>query len=259
MHEIEFAEGEILFRPGDPSAQAYLLQSGQVEILKGPLNQQVRLGLVGPGEVFGEMGLVEDRPRSRTARAVAAGRATVLARAEFEHMILHDPAQCLRYIRSLFERLRALAGQEETLDYLPALTTPDAEPPPVQLVLYPLTRKAAQTVPADGLLLTTFPFRIGRASEAREGDPLDLNDLWLLDQAPFHVSRNHLAIDRVADNRFVVRDRGSHLGLVVNDMPIGGRLPQREAQLEDGDNVLIVGGRSSPYQFRLRLDRATHS
>jgi pSer/pThr/pTyr-binding forkhead associated (FHA) protein len=110
-------------------------------------------------------------------------------------------------------------------------------------------------VPGDGLRLEQFPFRIGRASEAHEGDPLDLNDLWLLDEEPFHVSRNHLAIDQAGTRRFVVRDRGSHLGIVLNDFPIGGTLPQREAELEDGDNVLIIGGRSSPYQFRLHLER----
>ena len=119
----------------------------------------------------------------------------------------------------------------------------------------PLTRKAAETLPDDGLLVTRFPLRIGRASAANEPEAFDLNDLWLLDQRPYNVSRNHCEIH--ADHQgAMVRDRGSHLGCVVNDEPIGGRAGAGYARLHLGDNVLVVGSRMSPYQFRITVGHA---
>jgi hypothetical protein len=54
----------------------------------------------------------------------------------------------------------------------------------------------------------------------------------------------------------MVRDRGSQLGCVVNDDPIGGRAVLGYARLVPGDNVLVIGSRKSPYQFRVTVNHA---
>jgi hypothetical protein len=131
---------------------------------------------------------------------------------------------------------------------------PAAPPPAHRVVLYPLTRRAAQTLPDDGLLVATFPLRIGRAPGAHDPEGLDLNDLWLFDQKPYHVSRNHCSIDMDATGTVVVRDRGSFTGCLVNEGQIGGKSPKREAKLHPGQNVLTLGGLVSPYQFRVSID-----
>jgi hypothetical protein len=123
------------------------------------------------------------------------------------------------------------------------------------VVIHPLTRKAAQTLPDEGLRITRFPLRIGRAAGANEREALDLNDLWLLDEKPYNVSRNHCEI-QVDQNGPAVCDRGSQLGCIVNDEPIGGRSLMEFARLELGDNVLVIGGRMSPYQLRVTVSRA---
>src|SRR5581483_10576885 len=213
------------------------------------------------------------RPRTLTARAVTIVRATPLTRDEFEHQLIHDPARARQYLRSLFERLRSLAAR---VGVVPEPATPPAQPRPVAepvrpgpleltpgpgkpsgwaVVLHPLTRKAARTLPDEGLLITRFPLRIGRAAGAHERDALDLNDLWLLDEKPFHVSRNHCEIQVDHDGPGVC-DRGSHLGCIVNDEPIGGRAVTDFARLEPGENVLVIGSRMSPYQFRVTVSRA---
>lgn len=118
------------------------------------------------------------------------------------------------------------------------------------IAIHPLTHKAAETLPDQGLLVSQFPLRIGRASDAREAEAGELNDLWLLDQKPYHVSRNHCEI--VVDGKGpYVRDRGSHLGCVVNDTPIGARGAAEFARLEPGENVVVIGSRMSKYQFRV--------
>jgi hypothetical protein len=269
MTEHEFAAGHVFFRPGDPGERAYLLHDGQVELLAGAAEPLTRVGLFGPGDVFGEMALIEERPRALTARAVTAGRATPLTRDEFEHQLTHDPARARQYLRSLFERLRSLAarlaGEAE-----PARAEPPPPPAPVELppgpgtpagwavVVHPLTRKAAETLPDGGLRVTRFPLRIGRASAAGEPEAYDLNDLWLLDDKPYNVSRNHCEI-HVGREGPEVRDRGSQLGCVVNDEPIGGRAALGYARLGPGDNVLVIGSRMSPYQFRVTVSPAQPS
>src|SRR5262245_24114 len=186
MAEFRFARGEVIFRPGDPGEHAFVIHSGTVEILTGPPDKPIPLALLGPGEVFGEMSLVEHRPRSLAARAATDCVAAALDRDEFHHRICHDQALCLAYVRSLFKRLRATTARltEALADDDPAPPPPPATPTATRLVLLPLTRQAAQTLPRDGLPVERFPFRVGRTTHAHETAPADGNDLSLPDAAP---------------------------------------------------------------------------
>lgn len=272
MPEESFDAGHVFFRPGDPGDRAYLLHDGRVEVVAGPPESPTRVVLFEAGDVFGEMALIEERPRIHTARAVTAGRATPMTRDEFEHLLTHDPARTRQYLRSLFERLRSLTARlTGEIELAPAeppapkgqlITSAPVELPPGAgkpaawaVVVHPLTRKAAETLPDEGLRATRFPLRIGRATAADEPEAFDLNDLWLLDEKPYNISRNHCEID-VNDRGPLVRDRGSHLGCVVNDEPIGGRAVMGYARLQPGENVLVVGSPMSPYQFRVTVSPA---
>jgi hypothetical protein len=286
MTDKEFAAGEIFFRPGDAGDRAYLIQTGQVEILQGAAEPYTRVSLMMPGDVFGEMALIEERPRSLTARAVTEGNATSLTRDEFEMMLTLDPKHTRNYLRSLFERLRTLTarlgGEMEPAPVALSPAVPTTPLPPAEFIaaedvpavkgpvdfpadfgtpsdwvvaIHPLTRKAAKTLPDEGLKISRFPLRIGRVADAKEKESFDLNDLWLIDDKPYNVSRNHCEI---AVNRegLIVRDRGSHLGCIVNDQIIGGHAVMGYARLEPGDNVVILGSPMSPYQFRVTVSRA---
>lgn len=264
MPEKRFRKGEILFRAGDAADSAYCVRDGTVEILAGTPPSEVQVALIGPGDVFGEMALVEERPHALTARAASDGLAAVMTRTEFEHELLHDPQRCRQYLKGLFERLRTLMARlthrgEEAVPPAPAVEPARPEPPapvPVAaagLVVYPMTPRAAACVPPEGRKVIRLPFRIGRASGAHEDDALDVNDLWLPDDKPFSVSRNHLLIDRKPGGGYFVRDRGSRSGAWVNDQPIGGKHGRTEADLTEGDNIVFVGGRHSQYQFRIAV------
>jgi len=71
MTNTYFALGEVLFREGDPADSVFRLLSGAVEILRELDGEPILLGTVGAGQFIGEMGVVENRPRSATARAVS--------------------------------------------------------------------------------------------------------------------------------------------------------------------------------------------
>ena len=64
-----FEAGARLFHEGDPPGDAFVIESGKVEIAKKHQDDQVVVGVAGPGEMLGEMSLVDDSPRSATARA----------------------------------------------------------------------------------------------------------------------------------------------------------------------------------------------
>jgi Cyclic nucleotide-binding domain/FHA domain len=276
--EKHFRKGEVLFRAGDVADSAYRVREGTVEILGGTAPREILVAQLGPGEVFGEMALVEERAHTLTARAASDGSAATMSRAEFEQGLLHDPELRRQYFKSLFERLRAvtdrLADPSDTVVLEPveesvpaavpqaaseaapeavARAAPAAPAVTVELVIYPMTARAATCVPAEGLKVIRLPFRIGRAAGKHEDEASDVNDLWLPDVKPFSVSRNHLLIDRKPDGGYFVRDRGSKSGAWVNDHPIGGKSNRAEADLKAGDNVIFVGGRHALYQFRVTV------
>ena len=113
--------------------------------------------------------------------------------------------------------------------------------------------------------ITTFPFKVGRESrvgameklksaiERRMSGTPQVNDLYLLEplSVSLHISREHFAIQRL-DEHFAVLDRGSACGTMVSDRQIGGDAPTSQAEIRNGD-VLVVGGRQSPYLFRFEV------
>jgi CRP-like cAMP-binding protein len=260
MRHEEFPAGTVIFRAGGASACAYRIVKGTVELVGPDDSASARLVELGPGEVFGEMSLIEERPHSLTARAVTAVELSSLTAEEFEELLTSDPATFRVYLKKLFERLRTLSSRDEEIPYADEATPArGARAPRTPIVtIHPLSRRAAATLPIDGLKLARFPFRIGRASSKHEDGPLELNELWLVDQAPFNVSRYHAAIEFKSPD-VSVEDRGSKLGIYVNDVHIGGSNPVRHATLEEGDNVVVLGVRTSPYQFRIHVERPPQS
>ena len=112
MDRHDFKDGETIFRKGDKSDAAYLITQGQVEIL------QVRrdggseaLAVLNRGEYFGEMGAIDDKPRSATARAKGPVACMSVGRDEFMDMLLNRPQEAIDILKVLFERLR-IANEE---------------------------------------------------------------------------------------------------------------------------------------------------
>jgi CRP-like cAMP-binding protein len=192
MDLLNFSAGAIIFKAGEPSTSAFLIREGMVELLRDNSDGATRLAQLGPGEVFGEMSLIEERPHALTARAVSDVQLSGLSRAEFELLLTSDPSMLRVYLATLFERLRTLSAQVEAKRALLPIKSD------LTVTIHPLTRRAAATLPQDGLPVTKYPFRIGRAAADTEAIPLDLNDLWLIDQKPYHISRNHALLEREA-------------------------------------------------------------
>ena len=105
-----YTDGEIIFREGDASSSAFVIVSGQVELLKttssGPVNGMVCLAILSAGEIIGEMGIVDRSARSATARAVGSVTLDVIEREGFLASLKEQPDVALTVIGNLAERLR---------------------------------------------------------------------------------------------------------------------------------------------------------
>ena len=241
---------EIIFTKGDPSEFAYVIKSGEVEILQNYPDNPIRLALLNADEIFGEMGLVDERPRSLTARAVSETRVTKISRNEFIEMILHRPEEAFHYLRMFFERLRAMNMRVAHSNELPKPKTEQAKE--LTITIIPKTSVTASIIPSEGMEITRFPFRVGRRS-TRSEDPLEVNDLLLPDSNPFNVSRNHFSIEKSPEGIFI-HDRGSYLGTIVNGKVIGGNHNGAWTVLNEGENEVIAGSQHSPFKFQIDVN-----
>src|SRR5246127_3861519 len=106
MTRTHFAEGQVLFREGDLPDSVFRLLSGGVDILRELDGEPILLGTVGAGQFIGEMGVVENRPRSATARAAGEVEVEILTPAEFFDRIARSPQAARELIRRLSQRLR---------------------------------------------------------------------------------------------------------------------------------------------------------
>jgi len=110
--ERRLSAGQEIFKEGERGDGVYVVKEGQVEI-SGRLGQDARLvfSLVGPGDVFGEMAVIENKPRS--ACAVARPETTVyfIPRAEMLALVERSPALALALLREISHRLREFNRQ----------------------------------------------------------------------------------------------------------------------------------------------------
>jgi CRP-like cAMP-binding protein len=101
-----FAVGQVLFGEGDPADSVFRLLSGSVYILRALDGDPILLGTVGAGQFIGEMGVVENRPRSATARAASEVEVEIFTPTEFLDHIASSPQAARELIQRLSQRLR---------------------------------------------------------------------------------------------------------------------------------------------------------
>ena len=108
LPRVQFAPGALFVREGEPGECAYILFNGTVEIFKALGTPDERsFGLRGPGDVIGEMSLVDPgQPRSASVRAQNAVEALVVDRERFHALLLQYPQLSVALLGTLSRRLR---------------------------------------------------------------------------------------------------------------------------------------------------------
>jgi CRP-like cAMP-binding protein len=114
----DFAAGTVLFEEGQPGDHMYVVTSGQVEIRRKVGETERLLAVLMPGDFFGEMAILNARPRSATAVTRVDSRLIVIEGRMFEAMLRARPEIALRIIKTLAMRVEN-ANQHVELLLLP--------------------------------------------------------------------------------------------------------------------------------------------
>lgn len=93
LYHRNYLDGEIIFNEGDVGRALFIIEEGQVTLhKKGRDGQAHQLAVLGPGEFFGEMALLEELPRSATATATEATSLFFLYKSTFDGFVVQHPA-----------------------------------------------------------------------------------------------------------------------------------------------------------------------
>ena len=114
---VDVPAGSVLFKQGDAPTSAFLLESGSIEVTTEQGHTSRRLGVLGPGDLLGEMAVLDDSPRTATARALSDCVLMPIDRKQFaERLDTADPvvrALLLSQISRYRSALAQLSGQSE--------------------------------------------------------------------------------------------------------------------------------------------------
>ncbi len=102
-----YQPGEVIFTEGAPGDAMYLIRAGRLAVIKGDLDAPTPIGFRGPGEVVGEMALLEDAPRSATLVTLEPLSLLRIRRDDFRALLNHHPPVAMNIMATLSERLRA--------------------------------------------------------------------------------------------------------------------------------------------------------
>ena len=272
MQQRTYKTGDVILEEGEPSDSVYRIVSGEAEVYTQGDGHPIVLGNVKAGEFLGEMGVIEGKPRSASARAKGQLTATRLEKWEFLRLMSEEPSSAYRLIARLGERLRVVnrklaeaTASKEAFAHTepPAIPQPDGEGLTTQakttsgaakanVTLYSSSQQLSSYIPAEGLRLSKLPFTVGRAPSSGESGPSVPIDLIIPDSKPYRLSRQHFSVSRLRDG-YVVLDIGSTLGTEVNGEFLGEHFGADFIPLKQGDNVIVAGGAGSPFTFKVFL------
>ena len=266
MRKTSYRVGDVILGEGEFTSDAYIIDRGFVEVYHaGPPEQ--RLSILGPGDIFGEMSLITERPRSASVRALEDVEARVFDRETLLELWRSDPDSMLPLLTMLCERIRILdalvfelarQGQfdSDVTNSLMSMGEGFLRPSAATVLGAPilfiegLTPEASRSLPESCVPVNRFPFRIGRRTES--ADPFSSNDVGLSDETSDQVSLNHCAIVRVGSRYFLI-DRGSRRGTIVNGVTVGGHARTGCVELKEWNNEIALGSSDTPYRLRLTI------
>jgi len=110
-----YPKGTVLFREGEKGEEMFVIQGGKVQISMKVRGVEKILSVLQPGEFFGEMAILNSKPRSATAVVAEDGKLLVIDGKTFEAMIRGNSEISLRMIKKLASRLQEADDQIENL------------------------------------------------------------------------------------------------------------------------------------------------
>lgn len=228
---VEHQAGGSIFNEGDLGTEMYIIQEGQVEIFKRLEGEEQRLAVLDKGDFFGEMSILEDLPRTASARALTECKLLQINGSTFDQMLRRNPEIAVRMMRKLSRRLRETdqhlrdALGEAAASASPEMPTPDA---------HKVTTGPEKLVHESGVELFLAK---GEETTIGRSDPVtgirpDI-DLTPLDTQR-SISRRHSKIFRKGTKFFVREEIGTMNGTFVNGTRVETGVPM---EFHPGDEL----------------------
>src|SRR5437763_1508777 len=232
---VAYTAGETIFSQGDLGTEMYIIQEGEVHIIKHINNESHLLSKLEKGDFFGEMALLESVPRTADAIAHSEVKVLVINGARFDEMLRKNPEIAVRIIRKYSKRLREanallerLVGREVDADHVALDST----------VVAP-AEKAIRHRLVDLASGTAFFFSNGDETTIGRADPVT-GILPDIDLTPVDlnrsVSRRHAKIVKRGNDYCVLEEVGTVNGTYVNEQRIPTGTP---VAVHNGDMLKI--------------------
>lgn len=103
-----YGDGDVIVQQGDVGDQMFVIQDGQVEVIVVQDDQEKRLNVLGPGDFFGEMAILERKARSATVRALGQARVLTVDSENLMRRFHKDPSLVYRMLETMSHRIRSL-------------------------------------------------------------------------------------------------------------------------------------------------------
>ena len=114
-----FERGRTICAEGEPSKSMFILLSGRAKVQRSDSEgKEVILAMLGPGEFFGEMSLIDEEPRSASVIALEATEVVSVGKDAFKSLLVQSPDMCASVMRGLVRRLREADRKIQTLALL---------------------------------------------------------------------------------------------------------------------------------------------
>lgn len=107
LRQMKCTQDQVIIKQGTPAFEAYYIEEGCVEVVYQDGDHRISLGKLGPGELFGEMGVIEQEPREASVIAVAETSLLVIPKEEVLRRVKETDEKIVRsVIETLIKRLR---------------------------------------------------------------------------------------------------------------------------------------------------------
>ena len=230
--------GDIIFSEGEIGTEMYIVQTGTVELFKSIAGETRVLATLEKGDFFGEMSVLEDLPRTASARAKTDVELVRINGAMFDTMLKSNTEIAIRMMRKLSRRLREVSVMlEEALGRRVA----DEERPSARKAVVPskearkdLFRLVAGDGQSEHFLNREGDTLVGRADPVTGITPdIDLTPL----DTQRSTSRRHAKLYQMGGVFYVMEEIGVMNGTFVNDNRLATGAP---VAIQNGD-VLKFG------------------
>lgn len=123
FHPIRYRKGDVIFREGEPTERLFLIAEGTVKLsIASPTGQEHMIGVLGRGQIFGELAVIDRGPRAMDARAMEDSRVYALEADVFWTMLESRPALARRLLELMARRLRRADQATQDLVFFDAPT-----------------------------------------------------------------------------------------------------------------------------------------